>query len=530
MTPKELPRIPIQIPTQIPIPCPIQVPTQIPTQITTQITTQIRKYPPKVFRLTLNSPRAWLFGLLQAAAALLVHPTTDEEASAKKIDQMRVQVEVLEQQLRSTEARVRDSEIFREIEKKHHKEKVRHLDAQLTTLSRGIKESLVAKDRVLGECRGWRRKFEDLEDLQRQAQENPVRGKGRSRWAPTKIYGVGKGERGRSDKKFTAIAQVAIVNAAWESKLVRLESEARDYVARTADQFRSLHDAATALSNENAHLRQQIQASPDVPHKLAQQQVRDAVRSTMEFADQQHEECVNLLKQTYQKELMAAKADYEGKLAKATAAFKTEAETALAQQRKAAGGAAQEKNSLEDDLAAKEAQLGKLRTANAKVTAELQAEKEAHQKLDGEMQAETKDYVECVQQRDGYFRAGKRLQDRYNKLQVQHAELECMAAHLAREKEELEKEVEDLKEAVYDLADEGESLYQKVEKMEDNNRALLDHNAELFCESVVSGIELQQTWGKVGNLERQVADFQTAEAADITEAVNSMQVGGSNSS
>jgi hypothetical protein len=31
---------------------------------------------------------------------------------------------------------------------------------------------------------------------------------------------------------------------------------------------------------------------PDIPHGLAQQQVRDAVKSTMEFADQQREETV----------------------------------------------------------------------------------------------------------------------------------------------------------------------------------------------------------------------------------------------
>ncbi|CAI7673598.1 unnamed protein product [Penicillium palitans] len=83
--------------------------------------------------------------------------------------------EGLEQQLRGTEARVRDSEIAQETEKKRHEKAVRRLDAQLATVSRGIKESLFAKDQVIVECRQWRRKFEDLEHLQQQALENPVR-------------------------------------------------------------------------------------------------------------------------------------------------------------------------------------------------------------------------------------------------------------------------------------------------------------------------------------------------------------------
>ena len=61
-------------------------------------------------------------------------------------------------------------------------------------------------------------------------------------------------ERGRPDKKLTAVAQVAIVNAAWESKQVRFESQARDYVARTSEELRSLRTAVTALSEKNAYL------------------------------------------------------------------------------------------------------------------------------------------------------------------------------------------------------------------------------------------------------------------------------------
>ena len=61
-------------------------------------------------------------------------------------------------------------------------------------------------------------------------------------------------ERGRPDKKLTAVAQVAIVNAAWESKQVRFESQARDYVARTSEELPSLRTAVTALSEKNAYL------------------------------------------------------------------------------------------------------------------------------------------------------------------------------------------------------------------------------------------------------------------------------------
>ncbi|KAJ5209589.1 hypothetical protein N7449_003968 [Penicillium cf. viridicatum] len=454
----------------------------------------------------ISGPRAWLFRLVQSVAVWVAdseatqatHPTEATEATETE-KRLRAQVRVLEQQLRGTGARVRGSEIARETEKKRHEKEVRHLDAQLATVSRGIKESLLAKDQVIVECRQWRRKFEDLEHLQQQALENPVRGmKGRPRWAPAKKYGVGKRERGRPAKTFTAIAQVAIVNVAWESKLVRFESEARDYVARTDDQIRSLHAAATALSNQNTYLQQQMKATPAITHELAQQQVRDAVASTMLFADQKYEEVVKLLKQTHSEELMAVKAGHVKESVKATSTVKAEAETARAQQREAAERAVEEENRLKKELAAKKAQLGELQTANAKIAGDLRVKDEAYAQLEGE--------------RDGFLKAGERLQARCDRLEAE-------ADELARDKEALEDENMELKDAADYLADQGETLHQQVEQLEGDNRVLLEHNGELLCQTVVSDLDLQQTRGRVGNLERQVADF---EAADITTAVSGM--------
>ncbi|KAJ5616798.1 hypothetical protein N7537_001912 [Penicillium hordei] len=455
----------------------------------------------------ISGPRAWLFQLVQSVAVWVadvevtqVTPATHSTEATETEKSLRAQVRVLEQQLRSTEARVRDSERARETEKKRHGKEVLHLDAQLATVSRGIKESLLAKDRVIVECRQWRRKFEDLEHLQQQALETPVREtKERPRWAPAKKYGVGKRERGRSEKTFTAIAQVAIVNAAWESKLVSFEGEARDYVARTDDQIQSLHAAITALSNENAYLQQQMKATPAIPHELAQQQVSDAVASAMLFADQKHEEVVKLLKQTHSEELMAVKAGHEKESVKATSTVKAEAETARAQQREAVERAAQEGKRLEKELAAKEAQLGELQTANAKIAGDLRVKEEAYLQLESE--------------RDGFLAAGECLQARCD-------ELETEADDFAREKQALVDEIEDLKDAAEYLADQGEQSEQQVEELKDNNRVLLEHNSELLCQTVVSDLDLQQTRCRVGNLKRQVADF---EAADITTAVSVME-------
>ena len=73
-----------------------------------------------------------------------------------------------------------------------------------------------------------------------------------------------------------------------------------------------------------------MKATPVIPHELAEQQVRDAVASTMLFADQKHEEVVRLLGQTHSEELMAAKAGHEKESVKETSTVKEEAEAARA--------------------------------------------------------------------------------------------------------------------------------------------------------------------------------------------------------
>ncbi|KAJ5479147.1 hypothetical protein N7530_004656 [Penicillium desertorum] len=438
-----------------------------------------------------SSPRAWFFGLLQAAAALLAQPTTDAaeatEASAKEINRMRAQMGLLEQQLRGTEARVRDSEIHREDEKKRHERKVRDLDAQLATFSRRIKESLLAKDRALVECRQWRRKFEDLEHLQQQAQENPVRGKGRTRWAPAKKYGVRKVERGRPDKKLTAVAQVAIVNAAWESKQVRFESEARDYVAHTSDQLRSLRAAVTALSEENASLRkQQTQATHDIPHGLAQQQVKDAVRSIMEFADKEHRERVNSLEQTHREELMAAKADYEERLANTTAELKAAgADAVLVQELQTTVEMGVKEKALEENIAAKEADLDRVRAAHAETAADLRVKEE-------ELRRKTAEVARLTQMNNDREEVGQTLQKEYEKLQSANNTLVREKKDLEREVKDLEEEIEEQHKALLDLADNNEEVFQEAEKVEAKN----------------------------SQLRQELADFRTA---DINQAVSNFQ-------
>jgi chromosome segregation ATPase len=393
---------------------------------------------------------------------------------------------LLEQQLRGTEARVRDSEIHRE---KRHERKVRDLDAQLATFSRRIKESLLAKDRALVECRQWRRKFEDLEHLQQQAQENPVRGKGRPRWAPAKKYGVRKVERGRPDKKLTAVAQVAIVNAAWESKQVRFESEARDYVARTSDQLRSLRAAVTALSEENASLRkQQTQATHDIPHGLAQQQVKDAVRSIMEFADKEHRERVNSLEQTHREELMAAKADYEERLANTTAELKAAgADAVLVQELQTTVEMGVKEKALEENIAAKEADLDRVRAAHAETAADLRVKEE-------ELRRKTAEVARLTQMNNDREEVGQTLQKEYEKLQSANNTLVREKKDLEREVKDLEEEIEEQHKALLDLADNNEEVFQEAEKVEAKN----------------------------SQLRQELADFRTA---DINQAVSNFQFG-----
>ncbi|KOS46271.1 hypothetical protein ACN38_g2808 [Penicillium nordicum] len=147
----------------------------------------------------------------------------------------------------------------------------------------------------------------------------------------------------------------------------------------------------------------------------------------------------------------------------ATSAVKAEAETARVQQREAA----EEASRLTNQLAAKEAQLGELRTANAKIADDLRVKEEEHLKVINDLE---------------------------------------------REKEELDG-------AAQDLAERGEQLHQQVENLKGNNRDLLEQNRELLLRTVESDLDLHQARDRVGNLERQVADL---EAANITTAVSGM--------
>ncbi|KAJ5260013.1 hypothetical protein N7505_009394 [Penicillium chrysogenum] len=65
--------------------------------------------------------------------------------------------------------------------------------------------------------------------------------------------------------------------------------------------------------------------------------------------------------------------------------------------------APREGKALKGELA-KSLELDQLRAANA-TAADLLAKHEAQERLDGEMESETRNYVECVLQRDDYLRA-----------------------------------------------------------------------------------------------------------------------------
>ena len=129
------------------------------------------------------------------------------------------------------------------------------------------------------------------------------------------------------------------------------------------------------------------------------------------------------------------------------------------------------------------------------------------------MTFEEEAYNQLESERYGFLTASERLQGRCDRL-------ESEADDLARGLKALEDENLGLKGAVDYLADEGEKFQQQIEQLKDDNRALLDHNEELLCQTVVSDLDLQQTRGRVGNLERKVADF---EAADITAVVSGME-------
>lgn len=252
-----------------------------------------------------------------------------------------------------------------------------------------------------------------------------------------------------------------------------------------------------------------MKATLAITHELAQQQVRDAVASTMLFADHKHEEVVKLLKQTHNEELMAVKAGHEKESVKETSAVKAEVEVARAQQREAAKRAGQEATHRKEELVAKEAQLGELQAANTRIAGDLRVKEEAYNRLESERD-------QLKSERDGLLTAGERLQTRYDRLKTE-------ADELVRDLKVLEDDNIELKEAADYLAGEGKKFQQEIEQLKDDNRGLLENNTELLCQTVVSDLDLRQTRGRVGNLERQVADLETA---DITVAVSGMGTGG----
>ncbi|KAJ5943501.1 hypothetical protein N7516_003669 [Penicillium verrucosum] len=229
-----------------------------------------------------------------------------------------------------------------------------------------------------------------------------------------------------------------------------LEKGINDYLGRTDDQIRSLHGAATALSNQNACLQQQMNANPAITHELAQQQVKDAVTSTMLFADLKHEEA---------------------------------AETARTQQREAAERAAKEESRLKKELGAQEAQLGELQAANPKTVGELQA---ANAHMLGQLQAKEEELNEAIEEIRSQREARNELSERYTRLRVDFGDLK-------EERDDLQVIVRDLDDAAKDLAADGETLYQRIDILEEENRVLHENLTELVRTSVLTGIDLQQS-------------------------------------
>jgi predicted nuclease with TOPRIM domain len=96
-----------------------------------------------------------------------------------------------------------------------------------------------------------------------------------------------------------------------------------------------------------------------------------------------------------------------------------------------------------------------------------------------------------VQQGDGHLRAGKKLSKRYDTLKSERDAL-------AGDKKDLEEENALLMDALDTAAEDVMDKEEKAAELEDDNRTAKH---------------------RVSNLEQQVANYQTAEAADITQGL-----------
>ncbi|KAJ5508401.1 hypothetical protein N7527_010544 [Penicillium freii] len=251
----------------------------------------------------------------------------------------------------------------------------------------------------------------------------------------------------------------------------------------------------------------------------------DAVASTMLFADHKHEEAVKLLQQTHSEELMAAKIGHEESV-NATSAVKAEAETARVQQPEAA----EEASRLTNQLAAKEALLGELRTANATIADDLRVKEEEHLKVINDLEREKEELDGAAQD---LAERGEQLHQQVENLKGNNrdlleqnrelllrtvADLEAadittavsgihgwglvlnkplsasqVINNLERKKKKLEDKIVGLDDAAEYLADRGEKLERQVINLKDNNRVLLKQNEELLFQTVASDLDLQQT-------------------------------------
>lgn len=340
---------------------------------------------------------------------------------------LKKRVEDLVEQLRGLEASGRFSEEARQRDNNRHDGELRDKDAQLTSLRWKLKESQRAKDQVICESRKWRRKFEDLESLQQQGPEEPVRGmKGRPRWAPAKSYGIAKRERGHSTKKFTAVAQVATINAAWEAKMVELRNQARDYVACQADQIQNLNAAVASLSTENKNLREQSGNISGNSEMLTQQHLFAVENEIMMVAQRKHEEIVSGLEQTHREELTAAKNDHEEIVRNLKMEFEEGKNTLAVQQLQ-----------QQSDTSAAAHLLSTLRKSNAEMAEDVQTQREEQERLQ-------LSNAEAHSQLRAHEEAQERWIVRSRQLQVQIAGLSSENNHLKSQLESQTSQHEDV--------------------------------------------------------------------------------------
>ncbi|KOS46394.1 hypothetical protein ACN38_g2638 [Penicillium nordicum] len=112
----------------------------------------------------------------------------------------------------------------------------------------------------------------------------------------------------------------------------------------------------------------------------------------------------------------------------------------------------------------------------------------------GQLQAKEEELNEAIEEIRSQREARNELWERYTRLRFDFGDLK-------EERGDLERSVRDLDDAAKDLAADGETLFQRVEILEGENRVLHENLTELVRTSVLVGIDLQQSRRRADNLQ-----------------------------